>query len=102
MASHWAGLDAQRTADADRFVDHGQGEGLRHAMDGVQGDDGATRELRQLRDTVIATGCALVDLGLTHGHRLRIAAAVRVFALLALRLRQYRVDLVGQPALCVA
>jgi hypothetical protein len=91
-----AGLDAQRAADAQRFVDIGDRARPLQAVDGIERNDFAAGDRRQPRDAFGAARRALVDVGRAGGDRFRVGAAAVIAALGALRLRQDVFDAIGK------
>ena len=87
-----AGLDAERAAYAPGFVDDGDAARGLDAIDGVQRQGRAAGEGGEPGHARGAAGGALVDLGLTRGDGVGVAAAVRIAAAGALGLRQRGVD----------
>src|SRR5262249_38313989 len=95
---HRAGADAQRAADAARLVYQRDAARSLDAVPRVERLRFPAEQRRELADPGFATGRALVDVGLAGRDRLGVAPAARVAALGALRLRQQRVDALGQRA----
>jgi hypothetical protein len=83
-----AGFDAQGATNAPLLVNDSQRSRAFAAVFGVQSLRGAASDLGQACDASLATGWALVDVGLTFGHGLRIRRAIGIAATGALRLRQ--------------
>ncbi|MNS99756.1 hypothetical protein D3C72_1341680 [compost metagenome] len=93
---HGTGLDAQGTADTQRFVDIGDRSRTFEAVDGIERNNFFAQQAGQARDALHAARWALVDVGAAGGYRFRIRAAAVVAAFGALRLRQQVFDLVGK------
>ena len=91
-----ASLDAQGTADAQRFIDVGERAGALEAVDRIERDDFFAQQVGQPGDALLAARRALVDLGAACGNRFGIRAAAVVAAFGALRLRQQVFYLVGK------
>ena len=91
-----AGLDAQGATNAPVFVDHRHGEWPLDAVCLAQRQHRLAGDGGESGDAFSAAGRALVDVGLTSRHRLRISRAVGIAAARALRLRQHGIDLQGQ------
>jgi len=91
-----ADMDAFRTADADGFVDDGDGARGFDAVFGIQRFELAVQQRSERADAGFAAGWALVDVGLAVRDGFGVGAAAGVVALAALGLRQQGVDAVGE------
>ena len=90
------GWKAQGATDASGLVDDRNGQGPLDSVSRIQGYNGAVKKLRKLLDSACPTRGALVDFGITVRDCFRIRAAAFIATFGALRLRQYRIDPVGQ------
>src|SRR5207302_8092471 len=91
-------LDAQSATDAARLVDQRDAARLLDAVSRVERLGFPAEHRRQPTDDCVATGWALIDIGLACRDRFRIRPARGVAAFRALRLRQERVDPFSEAA----
>ena len=82
-----AGLQAQRAADANIFVDESDSGRLEYDIL-VKRFEFDTEQIRQLAYTFFAAGRTMIDVRFFVGNGLRIGPATGIAALSALRLRQ--------------
>ncbi|AJK47331.1 hypothetical protein BGL_1c28530 [Burkholderia plantarii] len=93
---HRAGLHAERAADAELFVDHGEQARVFLAVLDGERDHGLAEQRGEAFDALMAAGRALVVAGAAGGDRLGIRATAVVAALRALRLRQQIFDAIRE------
>ena len=88
----WARLDAQRAADAKRFIDDGDPQRSFGAVGWIQRQRRPARNQAEFGDAGGAARWTLVDLRLPGGDRCSVGTATGKTALGALGLRKDRVD----------
>lgn len=91
-----AGLNALGAADAFGFADNDYTVWLQAAMLGVQWFGGNAKQQCQCANSRIATGGALVDVGMALSDGFGIRPATAVVTLPTLRLRQQAIDVFGR------
>jgi hypothetical protein len=106
---HGAGLNAERAADTQFFVDDRDQFGFLYAPFRIERLGLPVQEIRQRTNSGLSAGRAPVDIGISGDNGLRVRSAARIAALAALGLRQqlinpfhYRVPLAAKAHGCKA
>jgi hypothetical protein len=93
---HRAGLNAERAANTDGFIDHRTGTGTLDTIFWIQRQSGLAKQARQTGNAFPAAGRTLVGFGSACGEGLRVRRTAGKATFGALSLRQQIVDLLRQ------